>query len=1372
VPVVSRGVNAVGGDRPNTSSDSIVTSKSGDEVPRNADRCIVESEYQKIQQLLGREFTFDACANDSGDNAMCSKYACPSSSFLETDVSGHHVWLNAPYTRLFPFIRHYLQCKARRPQETSACILVPRWTGKFRRLLHGMTKLVEYPTGHPLFTAPSAAGGRTAMAGIPWPVEVWYDPPGRVTTAVLNTTHSEQPLTFLYRGSTAGKPARVLLDSGASHNFVSAELVSQLGLSRRTAVSAQAVKTADGHTIPLQGQCTFKLQIQQYCGTVTALVLPELLTGVDLILGDSWLQQEHAQLNYREGLCRLQKGTRVRTLQLGADNLPVTDDQVVHQMVLAMMRARAPPPSISAKQASKALKRGANSFMVLVQPAPDSTGGTPGTCSTSTREASAGTFMCSPKCVRRDSHAIHQAIAATVSTEQPQRLQAILEAYKDVFAELPGLPPERNVCHTIPLVPGAKPPHRRMYRLSPAELEEVKRQVADLLAKGLIEPSSSPYGAPILFVQKADGSLRMVFDYRQLNKITVRDRYPIPRIEDLYDSLLGARVFSSLDLQSGYHQIRIADEDVPKTSFVTPMGSFQFRTLAFGLANCPSVFQRAMNDIFKPYIGKFVCVYLDDILIYSKTEEEHLQHLELVLQLLRKEKLYAKLRKCTFMKPELKYLGHVVSKEGIKLDPGKVALVKDWPVPKSLKELKSFLGLGNWFRKFVRGYSSLVAPLNTLNRSDTQWSPDNWGPEQQHAFDALKHALTSEPVLVLPDTRKPFQVISDASVNGTGAILMQDGKVCAYHSKKFSRAEYNYTTTEQELLGVVHALKEWRCYLEGGMQCTLVTDHNPLVYLQEQPQLSRRQSRWMEFLSRFNYKWEYRPGRINVADPISRNPALVAVATRAQAGRVPNSTVNPIMHEVLQGYPVDDWFQQAKNTRRLRQDADGLWRKGSQVVVPNVKALKQKIIREAHDAPYSGHVGRARTQELVSRTFWWPGLHTEVTEYVRTCDMCQRNKASNQLPGGLLQPMPIPDRRWQSVTMDLITALPRTTAGNDAIAVFVDRLSKMTHFVAVTTDISAKGLANVFHDTIIKLHGMPEEIISDRDPRFSSEFWRQLMSKLGTKVKMSTAFHPQTDGQTERMNRVLEDMLRHYVDPTQKDWDQHLASAEFAVNNTYNESVKATPFFLNYGDHPRTPLNVKLGKEHVPEAAGMAQRIADRVAVARMTLQQAQQRQAAYANTHRREVTYQVGTQVLLNTRNIRLKAVGTPKLLPRWVGPFKVTANIGQAAVRLELPEKWKIHDVFHVALVKPYHEGARNQPQPAPLRFDGDEPVYEVERILLHRDVRKGRRTLREFLIKWTGFGAEHNTWEPESNLLECKDALADYWKIAGQDASSGSR
>ncbi|KAJ9533253.1 hypothetical protein QJQ45_018374 [Haematococcus lacustris] len=969
------------------------------------------------------------------------------------------------------------------------------------------------------------------------------------------------------------------------------------------------------------------------------------------------------------------------------------------------------------------------------------------------------------------------------------------------------------------------------------EMNEIKKQVAELLAKKLTEPSCSPYGAPVLFVEKRDGTLRMCVDYRALNKLTVRDRYPLPRIDDLFDKLQGKTIFSSLDLQSGYHQIRITPEDVPKTAFVTLEGQFQYKVLSFGLTNAPATLQRVMSRVFEKQLKEgFVLVYLDDILVMSSSPEEHAMHLKEVLQVMKDNQLYAKLSKCGLYRPELKFLGHIVGRQGIAVDPAKVQVIKEWPVPTSLKELQAFLGLANFFRRFIAGYSTIAAPLTHLTGEKVA-AGTNWqqlGEPALRAFNALKQALCSTPVLALPDPNQPFEVWSDASLVGTGGVLLQGGRVVAYTSHKFSPAQMKYTTGEQELLGIIRALQEWRCYLDGAVHVTIVTDHNPLIYLKTQTNLSRRQARWMEFLARFNHHIEYKPGKGNVADPLSRNPALTyqmtstgsddddgepimvsvgaalcvsgvyaLVLTRRQAGllqqqsavawwgetQLDSATHTPaasteystttgdsLIEAIIKGYSTDERFADRAYTQAYELSEAGLWMFGGKVVVPKSPLVKRQVLESCHDANYAGHMGISKTWHGVNRYFTWPGMRKDVEDYVRQCDACQRNKPSTRLKAGKLQPLSIPGRRWESISMDMIVKLPKSGKQNyDSIMVYVDRLSKMVHLVPTHEAISAADAARLFYREVVRLHGLPASVVSDRGPIFNSQYWRHVCELCHTQLCMSSAYHPETDGQTERANRIIEEMLRHYVDENHSDWADHLPWVEFAINNSWHETVRNSPFFLNYGQHPLTPAVMDLPRK-VPKAAEFVEGIEKAVRKAKQCWRVAQQRMKALVDGKRREVSYHPGAQVLLSTVNMRnnQNEQGVRKLKPRYVGPFTVLRMIGKVAVQLHLPPSWnRMHNVFHVSLVKPYcGNQTPNLAAPPPVQWLEGEPVYEVEKLLAHRVVKlkgrnrgKGRPKSKEakkgleFLVRWAGYSEEHDTWEPQKNLLNCEEAMQAY-------------
>ncbi|XP_063949873.1 uncharacterized protein LOC135152720, partial [Daucus carota subsp. sativus] len=420
---------------------------------------------------------------------------------------------------------------------------------------------------------------------------------------------------------------------------------------------------------------------------------------------------------------------------------------------------------------------------------------------------------------------------------------------------------------TYAAVPISKAP----YRMAPVEMKELAKQLQELLEKGVIRPSVSPWGAPVLFVKKKDGSMRLCIDYRELNKLTIKNRYPLPRIDDLFDQLKGAEYFSKIDLRSGYHQLKIKSEDIPKTAFRTRYGHYEFLVMAFGLTNAPAAFMDLMNRVFKKYLDKFVIVFIDDILIYSKTAEEHAEHLRTALEILRKEKLYAKFSKCEFWLQEVQFLGHIVSREGIKVDPAKIEAIMNWERPKTPTEIRSFLGLAGYYRRFVQDFSRIATPLTKLTRKNEKFI---WNEKCEESFQELKKRLVSAPVLSLPDDQGNFVIYSDASYKGLGCVLMQHDKVIAYASRQLKPHEQKYPTHDLELAAIVFALKIWRHYLYGE-RCEIYTDHKSLKYIFTQKELNMRQRRWLELIKDYDCTIKYQPGKANVvADALSRKERL------------------------------------------------------------------------------------------------------------------------------------------------------------------------------------------------------------------------------------------------------------------------------------------------------------------------------------------------------------------------------------------------------------------------------------------------------------------------------------------------------------------
>src|SRR3954470_24330625 len=867
----------------------------------------------------------------------------------------------------------------------------------------------------------------------------------------------------------------------------------------------------------------------------------------------------------------------------------------------------------------------------------------------------------------------------------------------------------------------------------------------------------------------------MCIDYRALNNITIKNHFPIPLIDDLTNRLFGAKVFTKIDLRWGYNQVRIHEDDIEKTAFRTRYGHYQYKVMPFGLTNAPATFQALVQDVLRPLLDKSVIVYIDDILIFSKTDTEHCEHIRQVLTLLRQHKLYGKISKCEFFKPSVSYLGHIISDQGIATDPEKIEAIQAWPVPKSLKELQSFLGICNYYRRFVPHYSSIAAPLTQLTHKDI---PYTWATQTQAAFDTLRTALTRTPILCIPDPALPFVITTDASGFAVGAVLQQDQghglQPVAFTSRKMNPAERNYSAYEQELLAVVHAFQKWRVYLQGR-PFTLYTDHATLHHFQSQTLLTGRPACWSLFLQGFEYQTLHLEGRKNiVADAISRRPDLQvsAVSTLSPPAELEDQIKQQLPQDpdfgpilsTLQGTPVTPSVPSSLLKHYSLSAHKLLMYDHDRLCIPR-GPLRAQILHDHHDAPIAGHPGIERTFESLHRICYWPHLNSDVRHYVKSCDSCQRIKASQQSPAGLLQPLPIPSQPWEQVSMDFITQLPRTKSGFDAIVVFVDTFSKMVHLVPSRTTATAPDTAKIFFDNVFRLHGLPTSIISDRDAKFTSKFWQSLFRTMGTRLAMSTAFHPQTDGQTERANHTLEDMLRAYVSYRQDDWDSLLPAAEFTCNNALNASTQMTPFHLCYGRDPVDPYSqVSSFPDSIPAAADFHRQQQNAIKQATDALVLAKANQEKYANQHRRDVAFSVGDKVLLSSSHIHLASQAqrpTRKLQARFIGPYHIIAKVSPVAYKLELPPSLNVHPVFHVSLLRAYtapstvSDRVPSGPPPPPAVTVDDHDEYEVERIL---DSRRRRNAL-EYLVKWVGYPDHDASWEPLSNLTNATDLIADF-------------
>ncbi|KAJ4722993.1 Retrotransposon protein, putative, Ty3-gypsy subclass [Melia azedarach] len=1100
-----------------------------------------------------------------------------------------------------------------------------------------------------------------------------------------------------------GHNIRAMIDTGATNNFLAAREVQRLGLNVEG--SSCAVRAVNSLDMVVQGIAISSLRVGDWEDKVRFSILP--LEDFDLILGIEFLVGAMAYVM-----------PQMKSLLITGKTPQLVPCEFLEN-------GRAGPSLQSAIQFTKGLKKREMSYLaVLVEIKPDQV------------------------------------------VEVPDEYAAVLDEFADLMPpELPKeLPPRRAIDHHIELEPGARPPAQVPYRMSPSELVELRRQLDELLNAGYIQPSKAPYGAPVLFQKKQDGSLRMCVDYRALNKVTVKNKYPVPNVADLFDRLGSACYFTKLDLRAGYWQVRIAKGDETKTACVTRYGSYEFLVMPFGLTNAPATFCNLMNDVLYEFLDKFVVVYLDDIVVYSKSFRDHLEHLRHVFTKLREHKLYVKKEKCEFCRREVLFLGHWVSSGKIRMDERKVKAILDWTEPKKVPELRSFLGLANYYRKFIEGYSKRVSALTDLLRKDRKWE---WTEACQHAFDNIKGAVASEPVLKLPDFTKPLEVYTDASDKAIGGVLVQEGHPIAFESRKLKDAEQRYSTHEKEMTVVVHCLATWRHYLLGTL-FTVVTDNVANTYFRSQKKLSPKQARWQEFLAEFDFKWVHKPGRQNmVADALNRKEVEGYVAALT-------SVVSDFIDKVRQHVENDSTYCRLRDeireglVRRFWLEDGLIYARGGRLYVPSGGELRRTLMRETHDPQWAGHPGIERMMALLERAYYWPKMEEDIHLYVKTCLVCQLDKTEKRRPAGLLQPLPNPETPWQSISMDFISGMAKAN-GQKAVLVVVDRFFKYAVFIPAPHACTADTAAELFYKHVVKYFGIPEDIVSDRDARFTGRFWTALFNLMGTELKFSTANHPQTDGQTERMNALLEEYLRHYVTANQTNWVDLLDVAQFCYNLHRSSATGMSPAELVMGQQPLTPHEVakQTSGGKCPAAYRFVRDKQELLAQATDSLAKASRRMKKYADAGRRPLEFDVGDKVLLKLTPQIWKKISSKTvhrgLVPRYDGPFEVVKRVGRVAYRLKLPERLKVHPTFHVSFLKPFHEdlvdGGCHQAKRAPpvIRKQFDK---EVEKILDHRTMgqsKKNRRT--DYLVQWKDGSEADASWERDVTLWQFEREVKEY-------------
>ncbi|SAM00834.1 hypothetical protein [Absidia glauca] len=1037
----------------------------------------------------------------------------------------------------------------------------------------------------------------------------------------LNKRETNLPLYHVFCNE---QEITALLDTGASHTYVHPDLVDGLPLEP---VQHQSVEVANGKKMVIKHKARLSLKKDTWRCDIDAYVLE---TRFDLILGMDWFRQANPVPDWQYDVWNL--------MDCNGQTIALTPTQKRQPSIKNLDYV------ISARQLERGLRRRQiDDFWCLAMRTEGGVGST------------------------------------------DDMIRPLLDEHSDVFTdEIPGLPPDRGVAHAID-TGDALPTHRNPYKMSPRELKELKRQLDELLELRLIRPSVSPWGAPVLFVRKKDGSLRMCIDYRALNQVTRRNKHPLPRIDECLEQLAGARFFSSIDLKSGYHQVRIHEDDIPKTAFTTRYGSFEFVVLPFGLTNAPPTFQRLMNKVLGDAL-----VYLDDILIYSKTKEEHLQHVRLVLEKLRKATLYANMKKCSFLQETVTFVGFRVSAAGIRPSDEKIKVVQDWPVPSNVQEVRQFLGLASHYRRFVKDFSTVASPLSDLTKGVGPKKRDiTWSPQCQEAFDLLKNALQTSPVLMMPRDDTPFVIDTDASDYGIGAVLQQyddDGDLhpVAFESKKLSAAETKYPVQERELLAVLHALRTWRCFVDGR-PFVVRTDHNPLKYTRTQATPTPRLTRWMNEIELYDPIIEYKPGSQHVVpDALSRvkftSPEKDDPSAGSLDSMVPDFLYSigdkmapplkhpsdwPIYYLCDQAMTIPDMEKQLldKHKDLYVVDQGTVMKKikvdGQIKLVPFIAfSARANWLQKYHDE--LGHLGAPTVLSHLQSRMYWQSMETDVTNWLKQCPECQINGPQRRTRhGGPMKPLPVPPpfSRWH---LDFIGELPLTANGNKWLLVAVD-YSTNWPIIRALPEATGSNIARFIYEEITLRFGCPDEILTDRGANFMSKIMANYVALMKTNHSCTSAYHPRTNGKVERLNGIIKSMLRKYVKGNIYEWDRYLPRVEWSCRTRYHKTTRTSPFYLVYGVHPRQPPD-DFWPNLIPERQQDETTMEDlsNASTARL-LKLHHKRQQAKQLTEQRQAAdkqrwddntkvqrFEVNDLVLVRHEN-------PYGLEPRWFGPYKV---------------------------------------------------------------------------------------------------------------------
>lgn len=1151
-------------------------------------------------------------------------------------------------------------------------------------------------------------------------------------------------------GHIEGHETDMLLDTGSSVTLVHRRLFSRLGKNLPIATFRDPIVSANGELLDIVGTCKLRISLGgvdvMHSVLVAGDITQDCLLGVDFLSANKFkIDFEHHRLEVKGNTVALSGNSSENKPMVCRVSLAQTvtvpgEHEMVMQAKLTNQEGAVGVAGIVEASPGFAQKHSMLLARVLAEPGPGNLipvrvinpSPTPVTLYQNTH---LGTFtevdrnpVCSaeePETRRGLGTASSLFNLDNTDLTPPEKTQVadLLEKFKEIFSSEPNdLGRTSKVQHRIK-TGDAVPVKQAARRVPGHQKEEIREHLRQMEDNHVIQPSSSPWASPIVLAKKKDGTTRFCVDYRKLNNVTMKDAYPLPRIADTLDSMCGARYFSTLDLASGYWQVELHPDDREKSAFATCYGLYEFCVMPFGLCNAPATFQRLMENVLNGLQWKTCLVYLDDVIVYSKTFDEHLDRLREVFERLQAAGLKLKPKKCQLFQRSVQYLGHIISEDGVKTDPEKIRTVAEWPMPITAKQVRSFLGLASYYRRFIQGFAEIAAPLYRLTENEAEFK---WTDQCDEAFTRLKRQLTTAPVLAFPSFGEEFILDTDASNFGIGAVLsqVQNGRerVVAYASRAMTKAERKYSTTRKEMLAFVHFSKHFRHYLYGR-RFVARTDHGALKWLHNFKEPEGQVARWLEQLGEFDFVVQHRPGvKHGNADAMSRSPSAagevqaVNATGTACAPRWTEDELSRLQEADLHLGHVINWLRAgdgrpsrletqgiSQETRTLLaqwdrlQLADGvlyrLWESedGSstraQLVVP--RCLVPEVLQSLHDASTAGHLGVTKTVAKVRERFYWPGLQTDVESWCRQCPKCETKKPPQRAARAPLvsshagYPM-------ERVAVDILGPLPTSEAGNKYIMVVSDYFTKWTEAYAIPNQ-EARTVASRLVDEFVCRFGAPETLHSDQGRNFESKLMQEMCILLGIRKTRTTPYHPQSDGQVERFNRTLASMLSNYVADNHKDWDVHLPRVLMAYRSSEHETTRYSPFFLMFGREVRLPVDVMFGRcpqeqggttEYVDKLRRTLENAHERV---RQNLQVAQRRQKDHYDVRAYGEKYAAGDRVWLHVPAI--KKGQTAKFASSWDGPYEVLEPLSEVTYRIRKEGPRGKVKVEHFNNMKPCH-------------------------------------------------------------------------------------